>query len=244
MRPLLRPRLIRRPGQLDPSKGHLVNAATGDNRWQAAAAMVMRTPASPRTCPQCGETSVSGAWHVTDLLSRQGTIDLVCASCKTNQTLTVTLPPGTLPFYPRQRAPLLRGAIQEQMGAIESRIKPHADAMPVAAFTTSPTWKHAKWRGATYRWNPDHPRKVPPIMGLCFENADAGRKLFSQLLDYHGNEDAHDENRAQRRFIVVQCGNPRSRELIASLSNLFHNCACLGGIQFRVKLSDSRRSVA
>jgi hypothetical protein len=32
-------------------------------------------------------------------------------------------------------------------------------------------------------------------MGLCCENADAGRKLFGQLVDYHGNHDEHEEIR-------------------------------------------------
>jgi hypothetical protein len=89
----------------------------------------------------------------------------------------------------------VKDVIQQRVESIANQVRLHADAMPVAAFTTSPIWARAKWRGTTFRWNPDHPKKVPPIMGLCFDNADEGRKLFSQLVDYQGNRDEHEEIR-------------------------------------------------
>ncbi len=182
-------------------------SADSSDRWQAAAVFVMGTPASPCECPDCGAKAVSGAWHLTDCLSRQATIDLTCTSCKTKQTLSLVLPPEVLPFYPLQRASMLQDAIKRQTESIAGQIRLHADAMPVAAFTTSPVWEQAKWRGTTFRWNTpesrnsrnprnsDHPRTGPPIMGLCFDNANAGRKLFSQLVDYQGQLDEHEEIR-------------------------------------------------
>ncbi|MDP9173553.1 MAG: hypothetical protein M3O30_06775 [Planctomycetota bacterium] len=117
-----------------------------------------------------------------------------------------------------------------QMESINARVRICADAMPVAAFTTSPLWQEAKWSGTTFRWNPDRPVKVPPIMGICFRNADVGRKLFSQLVDYHGNRDEHEEIRVsiiegsppgqQFGYSVHICPDPESLAAYATAADL------------------------
>jgi hypothetical protein len=48
-------------------------------------------------------------------------------------------------------------------------------------------WRDAKWNGTTFRWHPQS--SGPPIMGLVFENADAGRAIFRQWVDACGNAD-------------------------------------------------------
>ena len=198
--------------------------------WYGLAMSILRSPAASAECPGCHARTVAGAWHLTDLLSRMATIDLGCASCKAKQTLTITLPREALPCYPLQRVTMLQDLVKRQMDSITNRIRLHADSMPVAAFTTSPVWEHAKWRGATFRWDPNHPMKVPPIMGLCFDNADAGRKLFSQLVDYHGNQDDHEEIRVsiiegsppgqQFGYSVHICPDPESLAAYATVAGI------------------------
>jgi hypothetical protein len=69
-------------------------------------------------------------------------------------------------------------SIKEQLAAIGERIRLHARTMPAAAFTTHPKWAEARWSATTFRWHPTG--DAPPVMGLVFENAEAGREIFRE----------------------------------------------------------------
>jgi hypothetical protein len=164
-------------------------------RWEETALSVIHSPLNKVKCPSCGNRAISGAWHLVDILARKGDVDLKCSSCRLSQNLKIDLPPDSLPFFPLERVVNLCEAIQAEIASISKRIQRHVESMPVAGFTTSPLWQTAKWRGMTFRWDPNHPMKVPPIMGLCFEDGETGKELFKSLVDHHGNSDKFEEIR-------------------------------------------------
>lgn len=68
-----------------------------------------------------------------------------------------------------------------------------ADEMPVARFTTNPLWIKARWTATTFQWHPTS--EAPPILGLVFENAEAGRQLFRELEAAYNHTDRFEEMR-------------------------------------------------
>lgn len=52
-------------------------------------------------------------------------------------------------------------------------------------------WSRASWSGATYRWHPTG--EAPPVMGLVFRDAEAGRGIFRAWVEENGHEDKLDD---------------------------------------------------
>lgn len=73
------------------------------------------------------------------------------------------------------------------------RMERLARAIPIVKFTTSPLWRQARWRAMTFRWHPTG--EASPKIGLCFENAEAGKALFRILEDAYNHEDRFEELR-------------------------------------------------
>ena len=68
--------------------------------------------------------------------------------------------------------------IRKRLTVIADRIRLHAKTMPAAAFTTHPKWADARWTATTFRWHPTG--EAPPVMGLVFDNAEAGKEIFRE----------------------------------------------------------------
>lgn len=62
---------------------------------------------------------------------------------------------------------------------------------PVMGFLGSRRWDDARWQGTTFRWHPTG--EAPPVMGLVFANADAGKTLFGEWVGLAGNRDPYEE---------------------------------------------------
>ena len=73
---------------------------------------------------------------------------------------------------------MIREVLREELVSIANRIQQHAKTMPAAAFTTHPLSSEASWSATTFRWHPTG--EAPPIMGLVFDNADAGKEIFRE----------------------------------------------------------------
>jgi hypothetical protein len=71
----------------------------------------------------------------------------------------------------------VEATIRKKLTAIADRIRLHAKTMPAAAFTTHPKWADARWTATTFRWHPNG--ETPPVIGLVFENAEAGNLPIS-----------------------------------------------------------------
>jgi hypothetical protein len=76
---------------------------------------------------------------------------------------------------------------------IATRVRQHAKAMPAAAFATHPLWAKAGWSATTFQWHPTS--EAPPIMGLVFDNAEAGREIFREAEGQMNHEDRFEEIR-------------------------------------------------
>jgi hypothetical protein len=55
-------------------------------------------------------------------------------------------------------------------------------------------WEKAQWSGTTFRWHPTSAQ--PPVMGIVFANAEAGRTIFKEWQKLVGGcEDKFEEIR-------------------------------------------------
>lgn len=100
--------------------------------------------------------------------------------------------PSPFPFSVGQ-LPFLSEAVAKEMDALVARVRQHAKAMPAAAFATDPRWAEARWSATTFQW---HPRsEAPPIMGLVFDNAEAGLAIFREAEGQMNHEDRFEEIR-------------------------------------------------
>jgi hypothetical protein len=70
---------------------------------------------------------------------------------------------------------------------------PNEIAQPVIRFLTNSAWDDARWTATTFRWHPQS--EQPPIMGIVFENAAAGRRIFREFADYCNHSDRFEELR-------------------------------------------------
>jgi hypothetical protein len=83
--------------------------------------------------------------------------------------------------------------MQKEAEAIEARAQQHVKAMPAAQFTTHPLWAEAKWCATTYQWHPMS--EAPPLMGLVFEDKEAGLEIFREAERQMNHEDRFEEIR-------------------------------------------------
>ncbi len=84
-------------------------------------------------------------------------------------------------------------SLQQESDAISAKVQKHVQAMPAAQFTTHPLWAEAKWSATTYQWHPTG--DAPPVMGLVFDNVDAGLQIFRDAERQLNHEDRFEEIR-------------------------------------------------
>jgi hypothetical protein len=152
-----------------------------------------RLPLSSVKCPSCGATAVSGEWNLLSAKSREISVDLLCSACGARENIRIALPDGTAPCCLLERFPWVSQAIAKDVESLTADVRQHVKAMPAAAFTTHPLWAEAKWSATTYRWHPTS--EAPPIMGLVFENIEAGLEIFREAQQQMNYEDQFDEIR-------------------------------------------------
>ena len=112
----------------------------------------------------------------SDVLSREVAVDLSCTSCCASENLRIAAPHDVPVFFPIKRGAEAAGLIAEQAEAFAERARRHVQTMPAAVFTSHPLWEEARWSATTFKWHPES--LAPPIMGLVFEDEEAGRELF------------------------------------------------------------------
>lgn len=161
--------------------------------WVEVAVTICRSPLSAVTCPACGERAVSGEWHRLDLVLRETLVDMHCSACETRETVHIALPDGAAPYFPTERYSLVAEALTKQAESFAARVRQHARAMPAAVFSTNPLWSEAKWSATTYQWHPTS--EAPPLMGLVFDNEEAGLEIFREAEQQMNHEDRFEEIR-------------------------------------------------
>ncbi len=161
--------------------------------WQETAGAVCGSPLSAAMCPVCGEIRVSGEWNLVDAKSRETSVDLHCSACGARESVRIVLPEGAVAFYPLERLPLVADAIAKEIESIAARVQRHVKTMPAAVFTTHPLWAEAKWSATTYQFHPTG--EAPPVMGLVFENVEAGLEIFREAERQMNHEDRFEEIR-------------------------------------------------
>lgn len=163
------------------------------SEWERAAVLACRSPGSPVRCPGCKADHLSSGWHITDLLTREAAVDLVCSSCGIEKQVRIALPSDVPNFFPLERLPRVADAIEEQSARIAERIQKYAATMPAAAFVTHPLWAEARWSATTFQWHPAS--EAPPIMGIVFDNAEAGLEVFREAERTMNHTDRFEEVR-------------------------------------------------
>ena len=161
--------------------------------WPEVAVAVCRSPWSAARCPVCGKESIAGQWNLLDLKSRETMVDLHCSACNTREIVRIALPDGAAAFFPVERYSLVAEAITKELESIATRVRRHANVMPAAAFATHPLWAEAAWSATTFQWHPAS--ESPPLMGLVFDNEEAGLEIFREAERQMNHEDRFEEIR-------------------------------------------------
>jgi hypothetical protein len=107
--------------------------------------------------------------------------------------VTITLPENAIPCWPFDRFPLVVESVKKEVEALATRVQQHVKSMPAAAFTTHPLWAEANWSATTYKWHPTS--EAPPLMGLVFDNVEAGLEIFREAKRQMNHEDRFEEIR-------------------------------------------------
>ncbi len=165
-------------------------SATG---WNETALAVCRTPLMSVKCPSCDEIAVFGEWNLLNADSRETIVEMHCQACGVRETRQFALPDGVPVCWPLSRFPLVAEAMEKEAAGFAARVQQHVKAMPAAVFATHPLWDEAKWSATTYQWHPTS--DAPPVMGLVFENVEAGLEIFREAERQMHNEDQFDEIR-------------------------------------------------
>lgn len=161
--------------------------------WEEAASEACRSPLLPVKCPLCGANAVSAEWNLSDAKSREALVDLHCSACGGRNRARIAFLGGAGACYAFDRFPFVAGAIAEEVESIAARLRQHVKAMPAAAFATHPLWAEARWSATTYKWHPAS--EAPPVMGLVFENVEAGLEIFREAKRQMNHEDRFEEIR-------------------------------------------------
>lgn len=161
--------------------------------WNEAAVAAFHSPLSSGKCPMCSAIAVRTEWNLLSAKSRETSVDLHCSACGAGESVRMALPERAALCWPFERLPLVAQAVTNEMESFSAKVQQHAKTMPAAAFTTHPLWAEAKWSATTYQW---HPRsEAPPLMGLVFENVEAGLEIFREAERQMNHEDRFEEIR-------------------------------------------------
>jgi hypothetical protein len=171
------------------------NETNSDSRtlWGETAAAACRGPLSAVACPVCGAHSVSGEWNLLSARTRETSVDLHCSACGARENVRIALPDFASACWPLTRFQSVADAVEKEAESLAARIRQHVQSVPAARFTTHPLWAEAKWSATTYKWHPTG--DSPPIMGLVFDNAEAGMQIFRDVEGEMSHEDRFEEIR-------------------------------------------------
>jgi transcription elongation factor Elf1 len=161
--------------------------------WAEMARIACVDTLDHQTCPVCQSGSLHAAWHLTDVGRRQASVQLLCANCDASQEVEITLPDQSLPCWPPDRITQMFDAIEQERQAMAAKIRQHVQSMPAAQFATHPLWAQANWCATTYHWHPTS--SAPPLMGIVFENTEAGLQIFRDAKREMNHEDRFEEIR-------------------------------------------------
>ncbi|MCA9110529.1 MAG: hypothetical protein KDA52_11300 [Planctomycetaceae bacterium] len=134
-----------------------------------------------------------GEWNLLEVKSRETVVDLRCSACHEKQSMQIFLPEGATPCWPLERLEKVAVAIEKEVDSFAERMRKHVSSMPAAQFATHPLWADAQWCATTFQWHPMS--EAPPLMGLVFENEEAGLDIFRSIEDSMNHEDRFEEIR-------------------------------------------------
>ena len=153
--------------------------------------------ADPQTrfaCPKCDrESTFEPSWFLKNVRTRMAEFEVRCRTCDFAFATSIELSADALPCWPLDRIGLMAEAIEQECIAIAAKVQQHVQAMPAAQFTTHPLWAEAMWSATTYQWHPTS--DAPPVMGLVFDNIDAGLQIFRDAEQQMNHEDRFEEIR-------------------------------------------------
>ena len=141
-----------------------------------------------------------------------------------SETVRIVLPAAAASFFPVERFSLVARALAKEVESLAARVRQHVQAMPAAAFATDPRWMEAQWSATTSKWHPTS--EAPPIMGLVFDNAEAGKQIFREAQGQMNNEDRFEEMRPRWCCLSLSRrrrdshGPTAKTRILASLSTL------------------------
>jgi hypothetical protein len=211
------------------SNGHKFQLGKSSS-WNETAIAVCRFPLSSVKCPMCLTSAVSGEWSLLSVKSRKTSVDLYCKACDARESVQIELPIGAAPCYPFARFPFVIKAIKKEIESLAASMRQHTKTMPAAAFAIHPLWSEAKWSATTYKFHPAG--EVPPIMGLVFENVEAGLEIFREAEQQMHHDDQLDEIRVtiiegtvpgqedRPGYSVHICADPDALEAHATMEDL------------------------
>ncbi len=197
--------------------------------WTEIAVAACQSPFAPVKCPLCGAMTVSGEWNLHSAKSRETSVDLHCSACGARVSVQIVLPERAAACWPFERFPLVAQAIADEAELLVARIRQHVKAMPAAVFATHPLWAKAKWSAMTYKFHPTS--EAPPIMGLIFENVEAGLEIFREAERQMHHDDQMDEIRVsiiegpvpgqehRRGYSVHICADPDALSARATMED-------------------------
>ncbi len=164
-----------------------------DLEWASVALSACRRPGRAIPCPACGAEALCAQWNIVRPTSREADVDLKCSSCSKAVHVRVTLPWQALDFYPLTRVASLSGQFTDEMARMMEQLQRQEKLLPAAMWMLDPLWLFSGWSATTFRW---HPRgEQPPVMGLVFDNAEAGKKLFRNWTERWDHTDELEEIR-------------------------------------------------
>jgi transcription elongation factor Elf1 len=161
--------------------------------WAEMARIACVDPRDHQTCPACQSESLHAAWHLRDVGRRLASVQLLCGNCHASREVEITLPDQSLPCWPPDRITRMFDAIEQERQVMAAKIRQHVQAMPAAQFATHPLWAQANWSATTYQWHPTS--SAPPLMGIVFENTEAGLQIFRDAQREMNHEDRFEEIR-------------------------------------------------
>ncbi|MCG8651132.1 MAG: hypothetical protein MI861_14940 [Pirellulales bacterium] len=164
------------------------------SHWHDVSLRACENPLAQQDCPKCENSGSLGAsWYLKSIETREAQMTLKCSQCGFAAEFTLELPSGVMPCWPFDQFSLVTTEVEQEANVLKAKVQQHIQAMPAAQFATNPLWAEANWSATTYQWHPTS--EAPPIMGLIFDNVDAGLQIFRDAEKEINHEDRFEEIR-------------------------------------------------
>jgi hypothetical protein len=144
-------------------------------------------------CEKCGCTQIDVTWQQVSVMSRDAAFEVKCCKCSFSKSATALLPIGSPVCWPLKNISPVVERLHKELELKRRQLQVVMQSMPAAIFATHSSWLEARWNATTYYWHPTS--EVPPLIGLVFENQNAGLEIFRDALKTMKHMDPLDEIR-------------------------------------------------